>query len=153
MGAIVAVVVHRLRAGCRSWAALILLIGFAGGAVLAAGAGARRTDSAFPQFLRVTKAAGVLIGPANSGVGGYDFALGSLPGVSQIAPIVGLSCLPLTAAGKIDEAAEVVAPLDGRLGHQLEMPKMLAGRFYRGGYSARQGTPIPRDGRPAVCVR
>jgi hypothetical protein len=128
MRAIGAVAVHRIRASWRGWAALVLLVGLAGGAVLAAAAGARRTDSAFPRFLRATAAANVLVSPAGFGVGGFDFAVGSLPGVREIAPVVGLNVQPLTAAGKVDEAAEVMAPLDGRLGHQLERPKLLDGR-------------------------
>ncbi len=128
MRAITTVAAHRLRANWRAWAALVLLTGLAGGVVLTAAAGARRTENAYPQFLRSTAAADVLMGPAGSGVGGFDLAIGTLPGVQQIAPVVGLNCLPLSAHGKIDEAAEVAAPLDGRLGRQLERPKMLAGR-------------------------
>jgi FtsX-like permease family/MacB-like periplasmic core domain len=128
MRAIGAIAAHRLHAGWRGWAALALLIGLAGGAVLAAAAGARRTESAFPRFLRGTAAASVLVGPARSGVGGFDLAIGKLPGVTQIAPVVGLNSQPVFASGKLDEAAQVVAPLDGRLGHQLERPRMLAGR-------------------------
>jgi putative ABC transport system permease protein len=122
------VAVQRLRAGWRAWAALALLTGLAGGAVLAAVAGARRTDSAFPRFLSATAAADVLVSPAQSGVGGFDLAIGELPGVRQIAPVVGINAYPLSADGKIDQAAEVLAPIDGRLGHALERPRMLAGR-------------------------
>ena len=128
MRAIIAVAIHRLRANWRAWAALVLLTGLAGGVVMTAAAGARRTENAYPQFLRSTAAADVLVGPAGSGVGGFDFAIATLPGVQLIAPVVGLNCQPLSARGKIDEEAEVVAPLDGRLGRQLERPKMLAGR-------------------------
>jgi FtsX-like permease family len=128
MRAIISVAVHRLRASWRAWAALVVLTGLTGGVVMTAAAGARRTENAYPQFLRSTAAADVLVGPARSGVGGFDFAIGGLPGVSQIAPVVGLNCLPVSAHGKIDEAAEIAAPLDGRLGRQLERPKMLAGR-------------------------
>ncbi len=128
MRAIGVVAAHRLRHGWRAWAALVLLTGLAGGAVMTAAAGARRTESAYPQFLRSTAAADVLVGPANTGVGGFDFAIGKLPGVTQIAPVVGLTCAPVSSLGKIDEAAEVAAPLDGRLGRELQRPKMLAGR-------------------------
>ena len=128
MRAITTVAMYRLRASWRAWAALALLTGLAGGVVMTAAAGARRTENAYPQFLRSTAAADVLVGPAGSGVGGFDFAIGKLPGVTQVAPVVGLNCQPMLADGKIDEAAEVVAPLDGRLGRQLERPKMLAGR-------------------------
>lgn len=129
MRATSAIAAHRLRAGWRGWAALALLTGLAGGAVLAATAGARRTDSAFPRFLRDTNSAQVLVGPALSGVGdGFDLAVGRLPGVVQIAPVVGLNSQPLTRAGRLDEAAEVAVPLDDRLANVLERPRMLAGR-------------------------
>ena len=70
----------------------------------------------------------MLVGPAGSGVGDFDFAIARLPGVTQIAPGRRAELPARAANGKIDEAAEVVAPLDGRLGRQLERPKMLAGR-------------------------
>ena len=82
----------------------------------------------------------MLVGPANSGVGGFDFAIGKLPGVARIAPVVGLNCLPVSADGKIDDAAMVAAPLDGRLGHLLERPRMLAGR------------PQPNEDRPGEVM-
>jgi hypothetical protein len=130
MRAITAIAAHRLRAGWRGWAALVLLTGLAGGAVLAAVAGAPRTlTRSFCEFLRETNSAQVLFGPALTGVAdGFDLAVGRLPRVTQIAPVVGLNVQPLTASGHIDQAAEVVAPLDGRLGHALERPRMLAGR-------------------------
>ncbi len=128
MRVIGAIAMQRLRASWRAWAAFALLVGLAGGVVLAAAAGARRTDSAFPRFLQATAAASVLVGPAMSGVGGFDFAVGRLPGVTAIAPVVGLNCFPVSAGGKIDNQAEVAAPLDGRLGHLLERPRLVAGR-------------------------
>jgi FtsX-like permease family/MacB-like periplasmic core domain len=129
MRAITAIAGRRLRASWRGWAALALLTGLAGGAVLAATAGARRTDSAYPRFLLATNSAQVLVGPALSGVeNGFDFAVGRLPGVTQFAPVVGLTSVPLTRTGQPDQQSEVVAPLDGRLGHVLERPRMLAGR-------------------------
>jgi hypothetical protein len=132
MRATFAIAARRLRAGWRGWAALALLTGLAGGAVLAAAAGARRTESAYPRFLHATNSAQVLVGPALNGVGdGYDLAVGRLPGVTQIAPVVGLNMQPVQANGQLDQAAEVAAPLDGRLGRVLERPRMLAGRAPR----------------------
>ncbi|HEX9313206.1 MAG TPA: hypothetical protein VGA30_10365, partial [Actinomycetota bacterium] len=40
--------------------ALIVLVGVAGGVVIASAAGARRTDTAFPRFLDASHAADVL---------------------------------------------------------------------------------------------
>ena len=119
---------HELRARWLGWAVLALIVGLAGGVVLTAAAGARRTDSAYPRFLTAYRASDVLVGPARSGLGGYDDALASLPGVTAIAPIVGLQALPLGPGGKLLGAATVAAPMDSRFGHTLEIPKMLAGR-------------------------
>jgi hypothetical protein len=78
------------------------------------------------QFLEAYKGSDVLVGPAGNG-GGYDDALAGLPDVAAIAPIVGLQALPVGPGGKLVDAS-VSAPLDGRFGHTLEVPKMLAGR-------------------------
>ena len=95
MRAVLRLAGHELRARWLGWVVLALLVGLAGGVVLTAAAGARRTDSAYPRFLAVSKASDVLIGPASNGTGGYDDALARLPGVAAIAPIVGLQAQPV----------------------------------------------------------
>jgi len=55
--------------------------------------------------LAAYRASDVLVGPARSGLGGYDYALAGLPGVTAIAPIVGLQALPVAPGGKLDGAA------------------------------------------------
>ena len=55
---------HELRARWLGWAVLALIVGLAGGVVLTAAAGARRTDSAYPRFLTAYRASDVLVGPA-----------------------------------------------------------------------------------------
>jgi MacB-like periplasmic core domain/FtsX-like permease family len=50
-----------LRAHWRAWAGLSLIVGLLGGAVIAAAAAARRTDSAYPRFLAETKAPDVFV--------------------------------------------------------------------------------------------
>ena len=128
MRAVRRLVAHQLSAGWRGWVVVALVIALVGGAVLTAAAGARRTASAYPRFLTVSRASDVLVSPGGSGLGGYDDALGRLPGVAAIAPIVGLNALPAGPGGKLAEQAVVSAPLDGRYGHLLEIPKLLAGR-------------------------
>ena len=128
MRAVLRLAAHNLRARWRGWAVLALLVGLAGGAVLTAVAGAQRTDSAYPRFLHASKASDVLVSPANSGLGGYYDALARLPDVAAIAPVVGLTALPLGPGGTALNTNVIYAPLDGRLGHLLEIPKMLAGR-------------------------
>ena len=50
-----------LRRRWRGWLGLALIIGLFGGAVEAAAAGARRTDSAYPQLVAWSRAPDVLI--------------------------------------------------------------------------------------------
>ncbi|HYV79499.1 MAG TPA: hypothetical protein VE979_15315, partial [Streptosporangiaceae bacterium] len=131
MPAVLRLVAHELRARWRRWAVLALLVAVAGGAVLTAVAGARRTDTAYPRFLRASSAADVFVSPAGVGVGGYYGALARLPEVAAVAPVVVLNVQP---GGRFAaDAAGAEAPLDGRFGHSLEVPKVLAGRLPRPG--------------------
>ena len=106
-----------------------LLVGLAGGAVLTAVAGARRTDSAYSRFLVASRAADVFVAPFNTGLDGYYRALAQLPDVAVVAPLVGLNATPLWPDGRPVTSGPVVVPADGRFGHQLEIPKLLAGRL------------------------
>ena len=111
---------HGLRARWRGWVVFALLVAIAGGAVLAAVAGARRTDSAYPRFLQASNASDVLVSPGGTGLGGYYRALARVPGVSAVEPLAVLN----TRA-----QAQVVAPADGRFQHVLDTPMLLAGRL------------------------
>jgi hypothetical protein len=104
-------------------------VAFAGGCLLTTAAGARRTDSAYQRFLVASGASDVLVSPADSGLGGYYGALARLPSVTAVAPIVGLSVLPVGPGGRPVLASVVAAPLDRRWGHILEIPKVLDGRL------------------------
>ncbi|HJT38097.1 MAG TPA: hypothetical protein VJ818_06700, partial [Actinomycetota bacterium] len=53
-----------LRARLTSTLALILLVGIGAAAVMALGAGARRTDTAYPRFARAYKAANMVVYPS-----------------------------------------------------------------------------------------
>lgn len=73
-----------LRARWRSWIALGLLVGLIGGAVTAAAAGARRTDSAFGRFLADTRTPEVFTFTSNTDQGFAridDATVGRLPEV------------------------------------------------------------------------
>ena len=129
MRAVLGLAARELRGRWLSWAALVLLVGLAGGVVLTAAAGARRTDSAYPRFLSAYNASDALVSPADNGSGGYDDALARLPSVAAIAPLVGLQALPLEPGGRLDGGAVVATPLDSRYGRTLEIPKMLSGRL------------------------
>jgi hypothetical protein len=125
MLAVARLVAHKLRARWRGWAALAAITAIAGGAVLA---GAIRTDTAYPRFLAASNASDVLASPAGPGLGGYDAALGRLPGVAASAAVVGINAVPVNASG-VPGGAVMTASLDGRYGRDLEIPKMLAGRL------------------------
>lgn len=129
MTAVLSLVAHEFRTRWRGWAALVVLVAVAGGAVLAAVAGARRTNSAYPRYLRASHASDLLVSPAGSGLTGYYAALAREPGVAQVAPGVGLNVLPVTHARRLDVATAVEAPGDSRLGRTLDVPKVLAGRL------------------------
>ena len=129
MRAVAYVAGHELRARWRGWAMLVLLVAVAGAAVLTAVAGALRTDSAYPRFLKTSKAADVLVAPDNAGLEGYDWALARLPGVEAVAPVAGLDLAPLGHGSLAMRATNVMAPADGRLGRIVEVPKVLAGRM------------------------
>ena len=131
MRAVWRLVAHELSTRWRSWAGLALLAGLAGGVVLAAAAGARRTDTAYPRFLQASRASDVLVSPQGTGFGGYYDALGRLPEVRVVAPLAGLVVAPLGPGGTADLTATVAAAADGRFGHLTEIPKLLAGRLPR----------------------
>jgi hypothetical protein len=102
MNPAIALAAHKLRAGWRAWAALALLTALAGGVVLAAVAGAIRTDTAYPRLLAASRAADMLVAPAESGTGGFDAAVAGLPGVTASAPVIGLLAEPANADGTPD---------------------------------------------------
>ena len=105
MHAVLHLAVHGLRARWRGWVVFALLVAVSGGAVLAAVAGAHRTDTAYPRFLQASRASDVLVSPQGTGFGGYYDALGRLPGVPLLAPRAGLLVAPLTGPGGMTEVA------------------------------------------------
>src|SRR6478609_7978813 len=114
MRAVVAVAAHELRTRWRAGVSMALLVAFAGGCVLTAAAGARRTDSAYQRFLVASKASDMLVSPPGTGLGGYYGALARLPGVAAVARIVGLSVLPIGPGGGLVLGSVAAAPLDRR---------------------------------------
>jgi ABC-type antimicrobial peptide transport system permease subunit len=122
------ILVRQLRARWRSWVLLAVLVGLTGGVVLTATAGARRTDSAYSRFLASSRAADLLVSPNNTGFGGYYRALAALPGAETVAPLIGVQALPVLPGRKLVEA-QVYAPADRRVGHEIERPRILDGRL------------------------
>ena len=129
MRAVVFLAAYELRTRWRGWAVLVLLVAVAGGAVLAAAAGARRTATAYPRFLTASKASDVLVAPNGSGLGGYFDALARLPGTAAVAPVAAMALETPGHRGQGARDSVVFAPVNGRFGRLVEVPKVLAGRL------------------------
>ena len=135
MGAVWLRLRAELRHQWRAWLALAVLLGVIGGIALTAAAGARRTDTAYPRFLRASHAAQLAVFPALSGFGGYFRAVSGLPEVSSSASAAFLQ-MSLPGPG-----ASPFSP-DGR-----GQPRGRRWRLDRPGQGA--GRPPLRPGRPA----
>jgi len=108
----------------------VVLVAVAGGAVLAAVAGARRTDSAYPRFLQASNSSDVLVSPVGTGLGGYYRALAGLPGVAAVAPLAVLNArAPVQLVAPVRGPVQLVAPADRRFQRLVDIPKVLAGRL------------------------
>lgn len=108
--------------------AIALVIGVTGGAVLAAVAGARRTDTAYARFLRTSGAADALIAPFvspdNPGEPGFYAAVRGVPGVTSMAKVTAISA----ADPRRSLSVSMVAG-DELLGRAIDRPKITAGRM------------------------
>jgi putative ABC transport system permease protein len=111
----------------RRWPALVLLVvvlGTAGGAVLAAVAGARRTASAFDRFLAYAGPGDAFIGDEAGRTGDLVDAINRLPQVER-AIHYWQPALFYEDPSLYDNA---LVPLDDRGGKPLNRPRMVAGR-------------------------
>jgi putative ABC transport system permease protein len=126
-----------LRAGLRSrWRpllALALLLGVAGGVVLTAAAGARRTDTAYPRLLRSANAAQLLVIGSQYSPPGYFAGLRRLP---QVASLSEASLYDVVLPGRHGPGSTTVqafsSPNDS-FGVTADRVKLLAGRLFRPG--------------------
>ena len=110
-----------LRAHWRGALVLILLVGIAGGAVLTALAGARRTASSFERFDDSARSADALVFyPRDLDVA----AVSQIPGVDAVSRLQVMVLVP--SSGRYLVA---VADIDGGLFHDFERGKLLEGRF------------------------
>lgn len=116
----------------RLWGAVAvtILVGIAGGAVLATYAGARRTDSAFPRFLDQINAADELVLPRQfEDVRASEIA--KLPGVEQVGYGLGLGLgarpgadgFPTTGAGAVASDGIILYDLERLLLERGRLPR------------------------------
>jgi hypothetical protein len=121
-----------LRTRWRSVLALALLAGIAGGATLAAIAGARRTDSAFSRLLVDTNAADVLVNPDFGNDSHLDAeAVAKLPMVSQAGREQGVIVLPTPIRSVKDLDNSLGLASSGQAGYSLARLHIVDGRAPR----------------------
>jgi len=114
----------------RSVLILALLLGLAGGTALAAAAGARRTASAYPRYLRAAHASDVTIDLPSGFEGRADELAGALPGVVAHSISIGMAALLAGPDGSPDLAGadQVVSSVDGRF-ITSDGPALVSGRL------------------------
>jgi hypothetical protein len=127
MRAVIYLAARELRARWRGWAVLVVLVAVAGARCWPR-LRALRTDSAYPRFLKASKASDVLVAPYGSGLGGYFDALGRLPGAAAVAPVAAMAVETPGHRGLGARDSTVFAPVDGRFGQLVDVPKALTGR-------------------------
>jgi len=116
-----------LRARWRAWLGLAIVVGVAGGAVIALAAGARRTDSAYRRFLRTQDAYDVLVSLNTSGFGApteETFDADELERLPQVADTAETGSFFVTLGAGVG----VLVPPDERIGTEINRFKLLEGR-------------------------
>ena len=113
-----------LKARRRGWLALALLLGVAGGAVVAAVAGARRTETAYARFLTAQHAADVTI--LDDGTVGGRVDVEALARRPEVAEVARGSLIFYT----INDNASVAAT-DDAVGRSVDRFRVVSGRMYR----------------------
>jgi ABC-type lipoprotein release transport system permease subunit len=119
-----------LRGRWTSSLVIVLLIGLAGGVALTAAAGARRTETAYPRFLKATKTEDYLVSAKNSGPAAEAVYAGiaKLPEVEESGVVDGTPTFYLRGPRRVDPSVQTVASVDGRAGYSVERLHMLEGR-------------------------
>jgi predicted lysophospholipase L1 biosynthesis ABC-type transport system permease subunit len=122
-----------MRARWRAWLGLALLIGLAGGAAMAAAAGARRTETAYPRFVQVHKGYDLVTGgfPGNIDPERALAQMAAMPEVLQWARVDVASYAAILPSGRRVSVPELAAVTDlsGRTGFQLNRFKVISGRM------------------------
>src|SRR5690242_1541213 len=122
-----------LRTRWRAWLGLALLIGLAGSAAVAAAAGARRTETAYPRFVQAQNGYDLITGgfPARIDPGRTLARMEALPEVAQWARVDVAASSAILPSGRVAPAPELMAVTDlmGRAGFRLNRFKVISGRM------------------------
>lgn len=127
MAAVLMLVRSRLSRRWRGWLLITLLAGLAGGVVMTAAAGARRTDTAYPRFLAATRAEDVLVSTGSTDI---VPAIEKLPQVSEASLLVGFFMGHVDAQGHIGAGAQrTLGTTDDRALYSFDTGHLVAGRL------------------------
>jgi len=119
-----------LRQQWRTSLALAVLLGLIAGVALTAAAGARRTATAYPRFLRQSHTADLLVTPVRSGFHGYFRAVARLPEVASADSAAFLQMsLPVPGASPFSGMVAEASPFGGE-GVAINRVKIDAGRIF-----------------------
>lgn len=121
---------YDLRSRWRPLLGLALLLGLAGGAVLACAAGARRTDTAYGRLLTWAHASRVQVVYGGGGEG-YYHAVARLPGVESAGDVVYDDAVLPTGHGLSSQQVNAFSSPDNSVGVRTDRVKILAGRMWR----------------------
>jgi ABC-type lipoprotein release transport system permease subunit len=122
----------------RAWTAFAVLAGVVGGAVIAALAGARRTETAYPRFLEATAAFDMLVTNGTTpGNFNRQFDVGEiarLPEVEDVAVVYNYFPSGTGPSGRPITTQDIVALAspDGSFGSRINRARVLEGRLPRG---------------------
>lgn len=125
-----------IRRRWRGAAAVGLVLGLGFAAVLAAAAGARRTETAFPRMLAATGGTQLLVGSFEEDQASrrrFYKGVAALDGVDRIGLLAGIGLIPMRVPkgeGTKVAACDTVS-LDGVFGYDLDRPNVLDGRLPR----------------------
>ena len=114
----------------RTLVGLAVLLGLIGGVVLAAAAGARRTDTAYPRLLRWADAAQVLVFPTGTSPGGFSRALRHLPQVASMSTASLYQMVIPLRHGLPQTPVNAFSSPDGTLGVSADRVKIVQGRMF-----------------------
>lgn len=136
-GGVVSAVWMRLRSELRirwrAWLGLALLIGLTAGAAVGAAAGARRTETAYPRFVRAQNGYDLITGGVSGNLNAARALakMEALPAVAQWARIDVAASTAILPTGRVAPAPELMAVTDmtGRAGFRLNRFKVISGRM------------------------
>lgn len=122
-----------LRSRLGAVVALAVIVGVIGGVVVAAAAGARRTESAYPRFLQEKHALDVVVGVTARDPADGRRILGEIERLRQVAAFsrveIAQGELRIPGRARPGNVFPLVSP-DGRFGTTLNGPKILEGRMF-----------------------